>query len=339
MRLSCLAFAALLVPAALGQPARPAAPAPPQQPSSQIQSPSYDDLVAKALSLLAGKNAQESVAVSEQAIAMNEKRWEAYATAASAYSAQQLYDDTISMLQMALGRAPEAKKQAVRDAITAARRQLAAEVASKPAESTGIRSEPVPAQPTTLQAEAALWKAIENSTRAEDYQGYLDAYPNGTFAPVARRRLDAISKKASQEVTGKPRTFHVFHMHSTSGVAGSLTVDPVNVTYKEETGEPLGSPPGAIIGAVGKGGSIGRKATPLRSESPSEGHNFTRGCSVVRITNEEPKSFTISAPGLDGLFVKFFQNTFTADFPEFRFADEQTKSDAVSALIACGASK
>lgn len=39
------------------------------------------------------------------------------------------------------------------------------------------------------QAEATLWKYIENSTRITDFRGYLDTYPNGVFAPIARRRI------------------------------------------------------------------------------------------------------------------------------------------------------
>jgi tetratricopeptide (TPR) repeat protein len=187
--------AALLVPVAFSQGRTSALP---KQSPSQIQSPSYDDLVAKALSLLAEKKAKEAAALSEQAMAQNEKRWEAYATAASAYSAQQLYDDSISMLQMALGRAPEGKRQAIRDAITAARRQIAAESAPKVSE-PGPRAEPVPAQAVTAQAEAALWKAVENSRQAEDYQGYLSKYPEGTFAPIAKTRLDAILEKQTEE--------------------------------------------------------------------------------------------------------------------------------------------
>jgi hypothetical protein len=37
--------------------------------------------------------------------------------------------------------------------------------------------------------EAVLWTSIQNSTNIEDYRAYLDAYPNGTFAPLAKRRI------------------------------------------------------------------------------------------------------------------------------------------------------
>src|SRR5438874_899123 len=83
---------------------------------------SYDDAIARARTLLSEKKAQEEVTISDQAIQMDEKRWEAYVTAASGYSAQQLFDDAIGMLQLALARAPQDRKQLIRDALTEARR-------------------------------------------------------------------------------------------------------------------------------------------------------------------------------------------------------------------------
>jgi tetratricopeptide (TPR) repeat protein len=159
-------------------------------------SSTYDSLLAKARTLIVEKSAKEAVNLSEQAIALNDKRWEAYVTAASAYSALQLYDDTISMLQMALGRAPEEKKPAIREAISEARRRLNAQSTASasppPTNSQGTSS-------TTTQAEVVLWRAIENSVRAVDYQGYLSKYPDGTFAPVAKARLDDIVSKQAEE--------------------------------------------------------------------------------------------------------------------------------------------
>src|SRR5689334_20488455 len=33
------------------------------------------------------------------------------------------------------------------------------------------------------------WNAIKDSKNAQDYQNYLDKYPNGTFAELAKRRI------------------------------------------------------------------------------------------------------------------------------------------------------
>jgi hypothetical protein len=50
--------------------------------------------------------------------------------------------------------------------------------------------------PAQTREEATLWGVVENSTRPDDYRAYLDAYPNGTFAPLARRRLASLLEAA-----------------------------------------------------------------------------------------------------------------------------------------------
>jgi hypothetical protein len=150
----------------------------------------YDAVIARARALLKEGKLKDALTSSEEAIALNDKRWEAYVTAASAYSAQQLFDDAIGMLQLALPRAPEDRKPLIRDALAETRRALlnplpAAATASAPAGS-----------PMPTQAEIVLWKSIENSTKATDFSGYLAAYPNGTFASVAKTRLDTLNESS-----------------------------------------------------------------------------------------------------------------------------------------------
>jgi tetratricopeptide (TPR) repeat protein len=189
----------------------------------------YDALIFKSRTLIVEKQPQEAIKISEQAISMNEKRWEAYVTAASAYSAQQLYDDTVSMLQTALARAPEDKKPAIRGAISEARQQLAAQASPKPSVSAPSSVQAPPA--ATTQAETVLWKAIESSTRAEDYQGYLSKYPDGTFAPVAKARLDAITNKQTDEAAQRQKT-----RASTlegSGWQGTVGKDGITLKFKD----------------------------------------------------------------------------------------------------------
>src|SRR6185436_6818577 len=43
--------------------------------------------------------------------------------------------------------------------------------------------------PAQEMNEAVLWATIEKSTNADDFRAYLDKYPQGTFAPLAKRRL------------------------------------------------------------------------------------------------------------------------------------------------------
>ena len=54
---------------------------------------------------------------------------------------------------------------------------------------------PVPAGPSAdiqLQIEREFWSSVRESNRADDVQAYLEKYPNGNFAPLARNRLDAL---------------------------------------------------------------------------------------------------------------------------------------------------
>jgi hypothetical protein len=48
-------------------------------------------------------------------------------------------------------------------------------------------------QPPALQAqtreEVVLWESIKDSDHTSDYLAYLDKYPDGTFAPIAKRRV------------------------------------------------------------------------------------------------------------------------------------------------------
>jgi hypothetical protein len=54
---------------------------------------------------------------------------------------------------------------------------------------------PQPAGPSadvTAQLEREFWVSVRDSNRADDIQAYLDKYPSGTFAPLARNRLDSL---------------------------------------------------------------------------------------------------------------------------------------------------
>ena len=45
--------------------------------------------------------------------------------------------------------------------------------------------------------ERALWKSMENSNNPADFQSYLDQFPNGEFAAMAKRRLNSLRAAAS----------------------------------------------------------------------------------------------------------------------------------------------
>ncbi len=49
-----------------------------------------------------------------------------------------------------------------------------------------------PSADTTLGIEREFWVSVRDSNRAEDIRAYLDKYPNGNFAALAKNRLDAL---------------------------------------------------------------------------------------------------------------------------------------------------
>jgi len=64
-----------------------------------------------------------------------------------------------------------------------------------------------PSADATLQIEREFWVSVRDSSRPEDIRAYLDKYPNGNFAALARNRLDALvrpTRKASAEPAAAP---------------------------------------------------------------------------------------------------------------------------------------
>lgn len=51
------------------------------------------------------------------------------------------------------------------------------------------------AQPHPSQAEIAYWESVRNSSDPADFRAYLEQYPQGTFAALARNRLAALGQK------------------------------------------------------------------------------------------------------------------------------------------------
>ena len=56
---------------------------------------------------------------------------------------------------------------------------------------------PAPVSPETFESEQAAILQAQSTGAGEDYQAYLDAYPNGTYAELARFELDILATKAA----------------------------------------------------------------------------------------------------------------------------------------------
>ena len=164
---------------------------------------SYDGHLAQARSLIGQQKFGDAVTEAEKAIAIDGQRWEGYVIAAKGYSSQTLYDDAIGMLQLALARAPEDKKPAVRDAIAECRKEQNQGNAPNPSKATPASgSAPTigPKATTPTQAEIVLWKSIENSGNPDDFKAYMHAYPSGAFVPLARSRLASYLQKKQADL-------------------------------------------------------------------------------------------------------------------------------------------
>jgi uncharacterized caspase-like protein len=76
--------------------------------------------------------------------------------------------------------------------------------AAAPAPATSTAAPPA----ATPNMELAFWQAIQGSDKPDDYEAYLQQFPNGTFAPLAKSRLASLGQSrdggsAPKELAGK----------------------------------------------------------------------------------------------------------------------------------------
>jgi hypothetical protein len=160
------------------------------------------------------------------------------------------YEEAADSLSKAIDKAPATKQAGLRDL----RKQCVMAEVGVVAPASGVNQSPAPAPAqTTTQAEVVLWKSIENSQRASDFEGYLQQYPAGAFATLAKGRLDEIhaeatrqqeqqkaqlasaqtqQTRATQAAWQQGESFHVSHWGGMGwGGNGTLVVNPSGVTY------------------------------------------------------------------------------------------------------------
>jgi class 3 adenylate cyclase len=58
-------------------------------------------------------------------------------------------------------------------------------------------SAPIPSLPESQSVEIEFWDSIKNSVRAQEYEAYLEQYPEGSFVALAKARLEAIAEDAA----------------------------------------------------------------------------------------------------------------------------------------------
>lgn len=65
-------------------------------------------------------------------------------------------------------------------------------------------AQPQPATPSLALGEELFWQSIQSSTDPEDFHAYLERYPDGAFAPLARNRLNVLSPAPQTDLAALP---------------------------------------------------------------------------------------------------------------------------------------
>jgi hypothetical protein len=104
-------------------------------------------------------------------------------------------------------------------------------------------TKPETSAPATVSggaAELAFWDSVKNSTSADDYRAYLEKYPNGEFAGLARRRLVPLEanekeRAKSEEIARNIKRFKGAYVLRGAMVnvnsAGTLIVTPNKIEF------------------------------------------------------------------------------------------------------------
>lgn len=66
---------------------------------------------------------------------------------------------------------------------------------------------PQPGTSGTSAVEQQFWDAVKNSSRAQDFQSYLDSYPSGQYAPLARLKINQLGGSSNSTFAPPPPPF------------------------------------------------------------------------------------------------------------------------------------
>lgn len=131
-------------------------------------------------------------------------------------------------------------------------------------------SPPPPAatrSPDPLAVELAFWDTIKNSTNPADYRAYLDAYPQGRFAALARIRSEPAKPAAPPAVTPPPPPPVV-------AAPPVVTAPPTVPTPPVTKPSPLPAPQAAVVPPKPPTAGDGPLARPVRFTPPAPGTRF-----------------------------------------------------------------
>lgn len=116
------------------------------------------------------------------------------------------------------------------------------EPASSLADATETPSGERRAAETRLEAETVFWQSIVNSTNPADMEAYLNQFPTGVYAPLARNRLEA--SRLDVQGNDRPRS-------GPSAAEGALGLDRAARRLMQEGLRAEGFDPGSVDGLFG----------------------------------------------------------------------------------------
>ncbi len=203
----------------------------------------YDTLVQQGNAQLQAGNPSEALEIGQRATKLAPEKWQAYALTGGALMNLKRYEEAADQFSEGIRLAPESKKLQLRDL----RKQCVM------AEEGALSPVPAASQPaavsgtaTTTQAEVVLWKSIETSSDRTSFEAYLQQYPSGAYAALAKLKLDQLvaeqaqaerarqaqAAEAARQAEIKRFDIPAMHLRSFNGSWGHLKVTDDSIVYE-----------------------------------------------------------------------------------------------------------
>jgi uncharacterized caspase-like protein len=126
-----------------------------------------------------------------------------------------------------------------------------------------------PSADATLQIEREFWVSVRESNRPEDIRAYLDKYPNGNFAALARNRMESLLRPA--QVASAPQRSEALAAPRAAAPPQPQTVaaEPAKIASAEPGAEPPNQTPVEKLAATDPSVAAMRPADRVSAPSPS----------------------------------------------------------------------
>jgi hypothetical protein len=120
-------------------------------------------------------------------------------------------------------------------------------------------TEPAAPVPAVASTEQLFWQSIQASTDPNDFSAYLESYPDGAFAPLARNRLNALAAPPETAVAALTPPTETPPAAPPPPVAEIVEVEPLDTTLVATRNVNVRGAPntdGAPLGVVAEGTEV-----------------------------------------------------------------------------------